>query len=795
MIYRLLSSDSLTFRNIAKINGAIICLALILMFAWLPSSSQVVSAQHSAELVPYFGTGVAVLHRPSQSDFDFNAIITDDSQHVIGYSGENTELLFVWDISNLEDDIIIPEPELIDLNTFMPQDFLGTSNAIVKDDSTIIMQYADIVLEIDIFSQTVIHSASLADILPADPPLFRSISVQMDMIALFYDDLDMVVLWNTASNTLHANSFDEEVSSITAFRDGWQLSQNIHNAATHYFYCDLMLETCIRAAIFGNLVLDYEGVLIFGDNNPYSYGDSIAPTSYTFDMENGITETESPFPNLPDSAVPVSISPDGQYIRTLTRYDDHSSGGNIPLRGYDIWEIEGDAPLYSIGITYPPLWFGDHFIAQSPTAEIATLSSASTGTLLDSFSIYEMRGRQELPYDNLYDHLGSHPEINHLRQISDDGTRFLHVSGSSAIVLPIEYQAIDGLLTVQDNFFSVERGENQSFQSIYRLSVDGKSVVHFNPNLGELTVWNVDSGESNVLDIRPFLTENSVFDVAIRNSDLFLQIDNTLRRLTLPDLIVRDELVIDDRLTFSEAWAIVVQNTPSIQVNDNIVAALFDHTTAVWYEGAFSTVDIGGERLYPLATGWMIYDVDYSLDPDLHEITRCDFLLLNCTVDTFEGPLAAIIDDDYIVSGNSLLAFQDDFDAPTYWAMGETITQIDPIFDLPPTNQYMPASFHRDYAIIAAPSYDFDASRHYEIWSTQEAHRLSRIIFRGDWVWHDDYLIAANERQLTFFHLLDGRFTRWTATSTIRQLELSANGSRLMVVMDESVEVIRLIED
>lgn len=756
-------------RKLLTLSIAIIMITLMLPFAPSPST---VAQNDDPILIPRYAVGGAIISRPSGTGglLDFSARMTPDNRYVVGISYNAGEELFVWDISSLGDttDIITPAAITVDLSAYAPSRPVGFVSFSIQSSQYVIVRMGVHLVQIDIQAKIVTQSIQFANLDPNNNVVrYSGPIIQGDTVALI-DNLDQqVTIWDTRTNAQSERTFEEEIDRIRPFRGGWLVSTDTQNNTNVHYFCALMLENCTREVAPGYMSVEHNGVLVFGQLNSYNSDDTIGTTYYTYDAENGLQPTDSIFPNLPAGSVPTSISPDGQYMRVLTPTGE-SSGGNAPSRYSYIWEIDGEQPISPYGSSGAAGWFGDHFFVDS-----VRLFTADSPAPLDWL-------RQ--PFQLYHTHEGSI-----FRQVSEDGTRVLFINSGRGMILPIEYQRVDDLLQVDEVAFSMERGDLEYI----RLSVDGQRILAIDGD--QLMGWNLASDQTDSLDISPYLGEESVIEMLVRSDDAFLQIDNVLLRINLADFSILDEISVDDTLTDFPVWAFLHQDKPSIAQNGETVAALFDNTTVLWMNGEYHQIyNRGGVRIYPRSDGWAILDVVIVENDYQEHMTFCNMTLTDCDTHDIDDTFATFYGENGIVEGNANLFLIGDSIQASYWDIGESITPTDPFIALP--ENHVPADFHNGYAIVSTPFIDYDTSHKYQIWSVADGTTDPRFAFEGRWRWWGDYVLYTDARLLTIVHYPDGRYTRWRVDSERFTIQLSEDGSRLLIIGENTVEVVTLIE-
>ena len=98
---------------------AIMSLLILLLLGLLPNAPAL--AQTSEErLLPRFGSGWATLFRPVE-DYNFKTAFTPNNHYVVGMSYDQAAIFYLWDVRNLNDTQIQPEPQSIDLSEYTSQ--------------------------------------------------------------------------------------------------------------------------------------------------------------------------------------------------------------------------------------------------------------------------------------------------------------------------------------------------------------------------------------------------------------------------------------------------------------------------------------------------------------------------------------------------------------------------------------------------------------------------------------------------------------------------------------------------
>ena len=251
---------------------------------------------------PRFSTGAAIIQRPI-SDYYFTAYMTTDNQHVVGMSTQTAEAVYVWAIGDLADTIIIPTPQAIDLTPYLPTE-IGVLNAnlLRQDDRHALIQLDAWVVRVDILNLAVVDAVQFADTTPLDNrSQFGGLAVHGDKVAVLYEAVNQVKVWDTASGDIAERSFGD-LTSIRAFDDGWVMLSRLPASSTTstIYHCTLDLATCQATEIQGTLAMQLDDMWVFGDSNPYSVETTIPTTYYRWvDFNTPLEPMASPFPYLP----------------------------------------------------------------------------------------------------------------------------------------------------------------------------------------------------------------------------------------------------------------------------------------------------------------------------------------------------------------------------------------------------------------------------------------------------------------------------------------------------------------
>ncbi|MCI0712057.1 MAG: hypothetical protein L0154_18020, partial [Chloroflexi bacterium] len=483
-----------------------------------------------------------------------------------------------------------------------------------------------------------------------------------------------------------------------------------------------------------------------------SYARDIEVSYYIFDER--LQPAEPVFAQFADGEiVPNRITADGKYVLAITPNENpgtQPSGAYIAPRYQGLYAVDGNVELADVGSSK---MFGDHFFA-----DWLSLWDPETQMTVDRFSFNELVGRIDcMPYGNCA--LDGYNHGYYLAQVNDKA--LLYVTGTNAIVLPIEYQRVDDLLTVGEPLFSMPRGD---YEKTY-ITPDASAILAADADSLE---WiSVSSGNTREFDLTPYLGEDSRLEVVIREEDVFLQTEGHLLRVSLPEMTLLDSITVDNPITEQYLYGSPYFDQRLV-VQGDTVAALFDDVVLVWQENGIAEYSIGefGMTLYPIDNGWIIHHLSAGVWENT--LIHCDLLLTDCQKISLDRSIYAVFSDNRILTGSQIFDDEDTI-PPQLWRIeGGELVSLAPLLDLPDA-RFNPVEIHGDTVLVDGPDvWDTDYAHVYQVWSLSENRRLSRQMLADDgyggriqWHWLDNYFVMSNGGWVTFVHLPDGRFRYW----------------------------------
>lgn len=757
-------------------------LMVILQVVALSPNTPSYAQESSATRMPYFGTGMAVIMRP-EDDIDYytKMALTPDNNYVLGMSGATGNTLYLWDISALTDTTIQPEPQQLDLSDYRSSGKLPHINLMVLGENAIV-QIDTYLLEIAIPSLDILNTAHR----DASEGRFGRMLKHETTVLVIDDVLKQAFGWNTTTNEQFSHDFAENIVEGERWANGWYLtSYQDNDSRTIVQFCDELLAQCMTEHLDGSVAMILNDIIVVGDTDEYN-AESLYPTRYYTlpSLAEGLVETESPFPFLPsDGYIPMSISPDGDYLQVLTPNPGAQPNGFAPLRTQKVWSINAEQEGADIGWG-KAFWFDEHHYAQD-----LNLYSATSRVRLDEIPIAQVQGYY------------FHHEVNDIVEFSPDGSLMLYNTGGAAVVFPIDYQLTDDLMTI---------GTTQ-----WQLTRDGLSNINLTPN-GEYVIardgdilrsWHLADNTQQELDISAYLDPEAnpkSIEVIIRNEDVFLKAGHSLVRIQLVDLTILDVFTAESSAQYYEPFNWLLPSGAGLVSNGNYMAVVFAETVLIWHDdNTITHHDLSAKIIVPRSDGWWIYTKSYPDDPTIQDFYTCDFELADCHGFDFAEPIAVFREDTQFVSGLRFIDLLGETYVSAYWSINpeqSTIEEIDSFIDFPAPTEFVeettftPVGFYDDYMLVATFNRYDNQPRHIQIWSLETGELVNSRGFTGDWVGVGDYLLFTRQNMLTILHLTDERYTRWQTENLILDIQLSADEQSLLIIDEEMVSLVSLRE-
>ncbi|MCI0712488.1 MAG: hypothetical protein L0154_20195 [Chloroflexi bacterium] len=742
---------------------------IICSLAFLPALPATMQTDEQT-LAPRFRHGAAIIQRPADyRDANLQIAMTADHHWVVAPAGQSHALIFRWDISTITDERIYPQPDSLDVGDILPEPPLSPPDIILVGDMALV-QFDTHLVQVEIPSFTVTDSVDVTALFAGDVGKgFGALAHNGSTVAALYERPASIIVWNLQSGETATRQFNDNLYEIFPFRDGWIFTDYGTGGTSVHYFCDMMLTECIRESVAGEFILEYKDVLVFGTNSMVEAQDNFQTTYYTFD--NGLIPAQSLFPQLPsDRHVPLSISPDGQFMLVGSPFSEGETPEFGATRCYGVWRMDGNEELRRLDGNSRPFWFNDHELAQG-----MQLLDTTSPLTLDEFAFEDYSID---PADALFSFHGG----ANLVQISPDGSQLLFQTSWAALVMTTEMQRVDDLATVGTEVYRLERPE---FEQLYASPYDSSIVIR---NSDTLTRIDLTSGETVTFDASPYRHGDDPVDVLVREQDMFVLADSALLRLQLSDFTILEEIAVDDRAALISPWAFGIYAHEGVVANGDLVGALFENTLLVWdEETGIIESEIGdrGIQLHAAPDGWLVYQ--YFFEEQEHFTVFCDLMLTACETHEIDQQLLAFDSESLIVTGDIFLRQTTE---PSYWLLSDGLEETAPLFDIPAS--YRIESFNGDYVMVDSHTSLVEDLRN-DVWSRSENRRIEP--FYGEWRWLGEaYLVYLEDGTFTFLQLLDGRFRRWRPDVKAVNFEILAGGTQLLVVSEDEFVLYKIVQ-